>query len=100
MINFSKFKVPFIGTSGVVFNGLLQNLFSFFDFIILFKDTGVTHDNSFVERVLIVGEGIEVLGLIEVEFLELFLSHLEELLERETFNGFALLFVHLRICLR
>lgn len=94
MIDFSKLKVSFIGSIGILFDRLFEYFFSIINFVILFKYTGIAHDNSLIERIFMISKWIEILGLIEIKLLEFFLSHLEELLERETFDWFAFLFIH------
>lgn len=94
MIDFSQLEESFISAIGMFFDRLFENVFGFFDFIILFEDIGIAHDNSLIEGIFLIGKGVEVLGFIIVKLLELLLSHLEEFFKRETCYGFALLFVH------
>lgn len=97
VIDLTQFEVTFVRAVGVVFNGLLEDLTGLLDLVVLLEQVGIAHHDCLVERVLVVGKTVEILSFVVVEFLIFLFAHLEELLEGETFDGFALFFVHCRV---
>jgi hypothetical protein len=74
--------VAFIGSVGVILDGVFENLFSLLALSILLENVGIAEDNQFVKWIFLVGHRIVVLCLIIVHLFEFLLCGLENLLKR------------------
>lgn len=90
VVNLSQLEVTLVRAIGILLDGLFQNLLGLLGLVILLQNIGIAHDHSLIEGVLLVRQTIKVLSLVIVELLLLFLSQPEQLLERQSLDGFAL----------
>ena len=56
-------------------------MFSLVLFLIHLQHMSVAHDQHFIMWFFLIGEVVEILGLLILHLVEIFLRHLEELLE-------------------
>jgi hypothetical protein len=75
---------------GDFLDGSFQNLSRFVDFIGFFEDIGIAKNEYLVVGILIVGQTIEVFSFLVIQGFVFFLGHLEEGLERQLLEFFAL----------
>jgi hypothetical protein len=87
LVDISEFHEAFVCAGGDLLDVALQDLLRLLLLLSDFEQVGITHHQQFVLRILVVGEFIEVFGLLVIERLVFLLSHLEERLEWQFLKG-------------
>jgi hypothetical protein len=88
LVYICEFHVTLIAASGYLFDRSFEDLLGLLFVLGSFEQIGIAHGEYFIVGILIVGEGVEVLGLFVIKGLILFLCHLEERLEGQLLKGF------------
>lgn len=88
LVNVGEFHVTLIAASGYLLDRPFEDLLGLLFVLGSFEEVGIAHGEYLIVRILLVGEGVEVLGLFVVKGLILFLRHLEEGFEGEFLKGF------------